>query len=283
MGVEQILVVFLVHTGIKKKVIENETSQNKLTWVLVICAIYAVILINTTYIRNPNAYEVLELSRGMSNEEIRESYKQALKFKHPDKNLSPNADEEFRELKKYYDFIRTPDQRMKYEKYGGLDEGFAFWGSFSFYIGWIFVCNSLYFSKIPKAGRNLLWVLSIVGILETYALAFVPFKLSKYTIFEQLEFIRKVFPALCVLISCLENLRVFNLEKMIDMRTNNLTAEGRNLIDIIKSKNEPEILSQYLNKVKTMAKSKHESGMVGNLISVGFLCYMIYGKFFSKS
>ncbi|OMJ76027.1 hypothetical protein SteCoe_24698 [Stentor coeruleus] len=283
MGVEQILVVFLVHTGIKKKVIESETTRSKFKWILIICLIYAGILLNTYYVRKPNAYEILELSRGMSNEEIRESYKQALKFKHPDKNLSPNANEEFRELKKYYDFIRTPDQRIKYEKYGGNDEGFAFWGSFSFYIGWIFVCNSLYFSKIPNAGRNLLWILSIVGILETYALAFVPFKLTKYTIFEQLEFIRIIFPAICVFESCLESLRVYNLETIIDMRTRNLTAEGRDLIEIIKSKNEPEILSQYLNKVKITAKSKHESGIVGNLISIGFLCYMIYGKIFSKS
>ncbi len=64
-------------------------------------------------------YEVLEVSKGASQEEIKKAYrKQALKF-HPDKNPGDKAAEEkFKEAAEAYEVLSDAQKRNKYDQFG---------------------------------------------------------------------------------------------------------------------------------------------------------------------
>jgi molecular chaperone DnaJ len=64
-------------------------------------------------------YEILEVSKDASQDEIKKAYrKQALKF-HPDKNPGDkSAEEKFKEAAEAYEVLRDPDKRSKYDRFG---------------------------------------------------------------------------------------------------------------------------------------------------------------------
>ena len=80
-------------------------------------------------------YEVLEVSKGASKEEIKKAYrKQALKY-HPDKNPgSKEAEEKFKEAAEAYEVLSHDEKRARYDKYGhagmGNNMGGGFGGAF---------------------------------------------------------------------------------------------------------------------------------------------------------
>ncbi|MDR0510422.1 MAG: molecular chaperone DnaJ [Rikenellaceae bacterium] len=64
-------------------------------------------------------YEVLGLSKGAGEDEIKKAYRQAaIKF-HPDKNPGDKeAEEKFKEAAEAYDVLSNPDKRARYDQFG---------------------------------------------------------------------------------------------------------------------------------------------------------------------
>ena len=72
----------------------------------------------------PTYYEILEVSRESSLEEIKTAYRRlALKY-HPDKNLGDRAAEErFKQISEAYQVLADPEKRQLFDLYG--DAGLA--------------------------------------------------------------------------------------------------------------------------------------------------------------
>ncbi|MFC2151560.1 molecular chaperone DnaJ [Bacteroidota bacterium] len=64
-------------------------------------------------------YEVLEISKSASQDEIKKAYrKQAIKF-HPDKNPGDkDAETKFKEAAEAYEILSNPDKRSRYDRFG---------------------------------------------------------------------------------------------------------------------------------------------------------------------
>ena len=63
-------------------------------------------------------YQVLGVSRGASDEEIKKAYRKlALKF-HPDKNLTAGAEERFKSIGEAYDVLSDSKKKQIYDKFG---------------------------------------------------------------------------------------------------------------------------------------------------------------------
>lgn len=78
-------------------------------------------------------YQVLEVERSASAEEVKRAYRKlAVKF-HPDKNPDdPHAEEKFKELGEAYDVLMDADKRAAYDRFGhaAFEQGGGFRGGF---------------------------------------------------------------------------------------------------------------------------------------------------------
>lgn len=63
-------------------------------------------------------YEVLDVSRDASEEEIRKSYRRLARQYHPDVNKAPDAEEKFKEINEAYQVLSDPEKRRLYDRYG---------------------------------------------------------------------------------------------------------------------------------------------------------------------
>jgi molecular chaperone DnaJ len=77
-------------------------------------------------------YEILDISKSASKEDIKKAYrKQALKY-HPDKNPGDGAAEEkFKEAAEAYEVLSDDDKRARYDRFGHAGLGGAAGGGFS--------------------------------------------------------------------------------------------------------------------------------------------------------
>jgi molecular chaperone DnaJ len=104
-------------------------------------------------------YQILEIGRNATEEEIKKSYRQlALKY-HPDRNPGDKAAEEkFKEASEAYEVLRDPEKRRLYDQYGheGLrDSGFTGFRDFGDIFGAFGdIFEDLFGFRDPRRGRS---------------------------------------------------------------------------------------------------------------------------------
>lgn len=81
-------------------------------------------------------YELLGVSRGASDAEIKQSFRKLARELHPDVSDAPDAERRFRDVAEAYEVIADPERRALYDRYGkaglqrgGFEPAFADFGS----------------------------------------------------------------------------------------------------------------------------------------------------------
>ncbi len=104
-------------------------------------------------------YEVLELARQASVEDIRRAYRRLAKQHHPDINRGPGAEERFKEINEAYAVLSDEERRAAYDRYGhagvqGLptDFGFGFADIFEEFFG---MAGGRTRRRAPRRGADL--------------------------------------------------------------------------------------------------------------------------------
>jgi molecular chaperone DnaJ len=81
-------------------------------------------------------YDLLNVQRGASDGEIKQSFRSLARELHPDVSSAPEADRRFREVAEAYEVLSDPEQRALYDRYGkaglqrrGFEPAFTDFGS----------------------------------------------------------------------------------------------------------------------------------------------------------
>ncbi len=63
-------------------------------------------------------YDVLGVSRNVSEEEVRKAFRQKAMEYHPDRNKNADSEEKFKEINEAYQVLIDPEKRRRYDRYG---------------------------------------------------------------------------------------------------------------------------------------------------------------------
>ena len=63
-------------------------------------------------------YEVLEVDRNASKEDLKRAYRQMARKYHPDVNTNDGADERFKEINEAYEVLSNDNSRAAYDRFG---------------------------------------------------------------------------------------------------------------------------------------------------------------------
>ena len=64
-----------------------------------------------------NYYDILNLNKNATTEEIKKSYRKLAFESHPDRNKDPNANEKFLKISEAYEILKDNEKRKNYDKY----------------------------------------------------------------------------------------------------------------------------------------------------------------------
>jgi len=67
-------------------------------------------------------YDILEIKRGATQQEVKKSYRRLVKDYHPDKNKAPDAQDKFVKLTKAYELLSDPERRRMYDNHGVTED-----------------------------------------------------------------------------------------------------------------------------------------------------------------
>ena len=72
-------------------------------------------------------YDILDIGRDASEEDIRKAFRKKALDYHPDRNKSPGASEQFKEVNEAYQVLTDPERRRRYDRFGhaGVGNGSA--------------------------------------------------------------------------------------------------------------------------------------------------------------
>ena len=79
------------------------------------CLTLFIGLLGATIDAKKDFYKILEVDRKASEKEIKKAFREKAKHLHPDKNKSPNAEAQFRELAEAYEVLSDPQKRKEYD------------------------------------------------------------------------------------------------------------------------------------------------------------------------
>ena len=114
----------------------------------------------------PDYYEVLGVSRGDPEEEIRKAFRKKAMEYHPDRNKNPDAEEKFKDINEAYQVLNDSQKRAAYDRFGhsgvngnsGFDspfEGFDVFGGFGDIFDSFFGNQSARQAREPQRGSDL--------------------------------------------------------------------------------------------------------------------------------
>jgi molecular chaperone DnaJ len=67
---------------------------------------------------NRDYYEILDIPRNASNDEIKAAFRKLARQYHPDVNKEDGAEEKFKELNEAYGVLSDPEKRARYDRFG---------------------------------------------------------------------------------------------------------------------------------------------------------------------
>ncbi len=100
-------------------------------------------------------YQILEVEKNASKDEIKRAFRQKARKLHPDVNKEPDAEEKFKELGRAYETLMDDNKRALYDQYGedGLkNAGYSSQGPFDFGFGDINDIFSAFFGGGMETG-----------------------------------------------------------------------------------------------------------------------------------
>ena len=74
-------------------------------------------------------YDVLELSKNASADDVKKAYRKLARQYHPDVNKAPDAETKFKEVKEAYDVLSDDQARARYDQFGHQDPNAGFGGA----------------------------------------------------------------------------------------------------------------------------------------------------------
>lgn len=124
---------------------------------------------------NKDYYEILNVSRTATKDEIKSAFRKLAMKYHPDVNKEPDAEEKFKELGQAYEVLMNDEKRELYDRYGhdGLRSSGYDQGPFDFGFGGLDDIFSTFFGEMggfssrrvnpnaPQRGSDLSYVLEI--------------------------------------------------------------------------------------------------------------------------